>query len=50
MFLGDYGKFLLNLGKTIVEFLAYSAPFVIIAGTGIGIVVLVKKSKKKEKK
>ena len=50
VFLGDYGEFLLNLGKTIVEFLAYSAPFVVIAGAGIGIVVLVKKSKKKEKK
>ena len=49
VFLGDYGKFLLNLGKTIVEFLAYSAPFVVIAGAGIGIVVLVKKTKVKIK-
>ena len=50
VFLGDYGNFLLNLGKTIVEFLAYSAPFVVIAGAGIGIVVLVKKTKKKGNK
>lgn len=48
VFLGDYGKFLINLGKGIVEFLAYSAPFVAIASIGVGVVFIVKKSKKKD--
>ena len=49
VFLGDYGNFLLTVGKTIVEFLAYSAPFIALAGIGVGTVALIKKSKKKNK-
>ena len=48
VFLGDYGTYLLNLGKGIVEFLAYSAPFVVLAGIGVTVVFVVKKTKKKE--
>ncbi|MBE6143486.1 MAG: DUF4349 domain-containing protein [Erysipelotrichaceae bacterium] len=48
VFLGEYGTFLINLGKGVVEFLAYSAPFIVVAGVGVGVVFIVKKSKKKE--
>ena len=50
VFLGDYGDFLITLGKTIVEFLAYSAPFIVMAGIGVGVVIIVKKNKKKVEK
>ena len=49
-FLSDYGEFLLDLGKFIVSFVVYTAPFALIAGAGVGVVSLVKKSKKKESK
>lgn len=48
VFLGDYGDFLITLGKTVVEILAYSAPFIVVAGIGVGVVFIVKKSKKKK--
>ena len=49
-FLSDYGEFLLDLGKFIVSFVVYTAPFALIAGAGVSVVFAVKKSKKKETK
>lgn len=50
IFLGDYGQYLVNLGKGIVEFLAYSAPFIVVAGLGVGVVFIVKQKKKNKNK
>lgn len=48
-FLDGYGEFLLNIGKAIVEFVAYTIPFAAIAGGGILIVYSIKKRKKNKK-
>ena len=45
VFLEGYGEYWVNIGKAIVEFLAYSAPFIAVAGIGIITVIIIKKKK-----
>lgn len=47
-FLGDYPKFLSSLGLGIVSFLAYSAPFLLVAGIVCLIIYLVRRKKVKQ--
>lgn len=47
VFLGDYGNFLLTIGKALIQFIVYTAPFAALAGIGIGVVVIVRKKAKK---
>ena len=44
--LADYGNYLLKIGKGLVEFIVYTAPFALIAGGFVTVVYFIKKRKK----
>lgn len=46
-FLSGYVGFLSEVGKIFVLFIAYTAPFAIVAGAGIGVTVIIKRRKHK---
>lgn len=48
-FLSGYGDFLLDVGKGIIEFLAYTAPFALIASGTVVIIYFYKKKKQPKK-
>lgn len=49
-FFDDYIDFLGDLGKFVLNFILYTAPFALVAGAGVGIVFAVKKNKRKSGK